>query len=895
MTQEQEKGYFLKELATDVLDTFESIAHAAQEALRQGDSLSMESLIHANTIQTEKIGESVARINQEKRNSCETLLREPAIARVKAIDEEGEKIFYICRATPITGIRNLASYRAPIGRLAALPIGDEFKLPNGTVVEVIERAELRPDKAQNKWDSIDTHIHSDLIGHFSVESLRALLEGTELTEAEENLLEQLIAGESQTANVREGIRRGVITKMGLRDQPVLDQYQDEIFRLPLDSRLLILGPPGTGKTTTLIRRLGQKLDQEFLDDDERHIVDMANRGSGFLHADSWLMFTPTELLKQYLKESFAREGVAASDQRIKTWADYRRDLARNTFGILKTAAGGGSLVLKENLSSITEDAVSNSVDWFNDFYEWQSGRFIDELANAAETLSTQADMRAVNLGQQLEGIFSGSSENNAGSILSALVALSMDARELRKEKKEATDKIIKGSLNLQLNRDRSFVDELVRFIETIQEDMDDEADDTDDQEMDEEVSDVSSTDRMKAINAYMRAVRAKARSLAKKRRINKTSRNGQILDWLGDRIPDIDKLEEIGNSLVLQDNLALFVNPVRRYISRIPSRYRIFRRLRQKEKRWYQVDGFAAAELNPLELDVILLGMLKAGNELLSRTSIARDIEKEAWLPLRAIRDLHRHQILVDEVTDFSPIQIGCMSALSHPKMRSFFACGDFNQRMTLWGARDIDQMRWVLPDIDTREITVSYRQSRQLNELARSIIEASGGEAKHVALPDQVDNEGVAPALLEQGGNRSEVVTWLADRIREIEQFVGQLPSIAVFVESEAEVQPLADELNKALEEENAQVVACPKGQVMGQDNDVRIFDVQHIKGLEFEAVFFVGVDQLAKEHPELFDKYLYVGTTRAATYLGLTCQDTLPQTIEVLRPRFVSDWSQV
>lgn len=895
MAQEQEKGHFLKELATEVLDTFESIAHTAQEALRQGDSLSMESLVHANTIQSQKISASVARINQEKRSSCETLLREPAIARVKTVDEEGEKIFYICRATPITGTRNLASYRAPIGRLAALPLGDEFTLPNGTVVEVIERSELKPAKVQNEWDSVDTHINSDLAGRLSVESLRALLESATISEAEEDLLALLIAGESQTANVREGIRRSVITKMGLRDQPILDQYQDEIFRLPLDSRLLILGPPGTGKTTTLIRRLGQKLDQEFLDDDERHIVDMANQGSGFAHADSWLMFTPTELLKQYLKESFAREGVAASDQRIKTWVDYRRVLARNTFGILKTAAGGGSLVLKENLASITEDAVTNPIDWFNDFYEWQSGRFNEELENAAETLSTQADTKAVKLGQQLKGIFSGTSNNNAGAMLSALVALLGDARELRKEQKEATDKTIKGSLNLQLNRDRSFVDELVKFIETIQEEMEDETDDIDDQEMDEEVSDVSSTDRMKAINTYMRAVRTKARSLAKKRSIAKTSRNGRILEWLEDRIPDTDKLEEIGNSLVLQDNLALFVNPVRRYISRIPSRYRIFRRLRQKEKRWYQVDGFAAAELNPLELDVILLGMLKAGNELLSRTSIARDIEDEAWSPLIAIRDLHRHQILVDEVTDFSPIQIGCMSALSHPRMRSFFACGDFNQRMTVWGARDIDQMKWVLPDIDTREITVSYRQSRQLNELARAIIEAAGGEAKHVALPDQVDNEGVAPVLLEQEGSRSGVITWLADRIREIERFVGQLPSIAVFVESEAKVQSLADDLNGALEEENAQVVACPKGQVMGQDNDVRIFDVQHIKGLEFEAVFFIGVDRLANEHPELFDKYLYVGTTRAATYLGLTCQDSLPQTIETLRPRFVSDWSQV
>ncbi|WKZ93946.1 hypothetical protein P0E69_08750 [Chimaeribacter arupi] len=32
----------------------------------------------------------------------------------------------------------------------------------------------------------------------------------------------------------------------------------------------------------------------------------------------------------------------------------------------------------------------------------------------------------------------------------------------------------------------------------------------------------------------------------------------------------------------------------------------------------------------------------------------------------------------------------------------------------------------------------------------------------------------------------------------------------------------------------------------------------------------------------------------TRAATYLGVTCQDTLPSAIESLRPHFCQDWQQ-
>ena len=71
-----------------------------------------------------------------------------------------------------------------------------------------------------------------------------------------------------------------------------------------------------------------------------------------------------------------------------------------------------------------------------------------------------------------------------------------------------------------------------------------------------------------------------------------------------------------------------------------------------------------------------------------------------------------------------------------------------------------------------------------------------------------------------------------------------------------------------------------------------MRVFDIQHIKGLEFEAVFFLGVDRLAELQPELFDKYIYVGTTRAAAYLGLACEGTLPAQLAQVRHHFVANW---
>ncbi|PSF13090.1 DNA helicase UvrD [Marinobacter fuscus] len=887
---------YLEQVATEALAQFEKVATAAKSKLQDGEALGSDTLANVNTMTSSSAIQKLDQISQSNRESYQRLSTEPAIARVVVVDEDGkEHTYYICRTTPVSGIPNLASYLAPVGRLASLGIGSEFKLPNGTIVEVLEKARLQPSALENGWDSRDTVLEVEHFGPLTVESLRALLIETDGEEITEDLLGQLLAEESIKDNIIEGVRRSVITKMGLRDQPILDQYQDEIFRLPLDQRLLILGPPGTGKTTTLIRRLGQKLDQSFLDEREQRLVEPASAEQNIAHANSWLMFTPTELLKQYLKEAFARESVPASDLRIRTWHDFRRELARNAFGVLRTANGNGLFILKDDLNSLNKDALNSPTQLFDEFNKWQRKNYAQELHQAARTLQQAKAPDVKNLGEELANILAHAADNALASRFTSLAAQLPKVQTLVARLKEESDSKIRAALNLQLNRDRSFLDELARFIDGLQQVQGIDNDEQDDFDADEdEDATPLRTGRGAAVNAYMQAVRAQARAAASKRSISKTSRNGRIIEWLADRgLNDADRAE-VGAKLLIQTSLRRFLNPVKRYIDGIPKRYRAFRRECQESGTWYQSEGFEAREIHPLELDIVLLAILRAAGDLLSRPSILRDIESPAWSSLRPFLGHYRNQVLVDEATDFSPIQLACMAALAHPRLRSFFACGDFNQRLTTWGSRSTDELKWALDNFDVKEVSVSYRQSKQLNELARSIISTVSGHEQNTSLPEHMDSIGVTPALLEYAADITTVVDWLADRIREIERFVGQLPSIAIFVNAEEDVAPMAEALNARLADHNIQVTACREGQAVGQESNVRVFDIQHIKGLEFEAVFFVGVDQLAELQPTLFDKYLYVGTTRAATYLGLTCKSTLPATIESLRDQFGQNWCQ-
>lgn len=891
MSVEPETRRRVESLARDALEKFDSISTEATRELREART-NPDVFATPTTVAVRQLGG----IRQELKADYRVLTKEPAIARVVIqYEDETERTWYICRATPTT-IKDLASYRSPIGRLASLEVGSQFELPNGKVVEVLQQARFRPSKQSGEWDSHDTRVEMDFFGTITVKSLRAFL--VEQPDDEQDDILGRILAEEKSQLIDDGVRRSVIAKMELRDQPVLDRFQDEIFRLPIDKRLLIVGPPGTGKTTTLIRRLGQKLDRNFLLESERRLVDDAQQfePGATSHEDSWTMFTPTVLLKQYLKEAFARERVPASDQNITTWDDYRRNLARNGFRVLKAAAGKGIFVLSEKTQSLKSTAAQERLpQCFTEFDEWQRDEFMRRLRDSAHALATGRVSTCRKLGRRLEDVLK--THSDSGPDVSLLVSLSAEFQKVRQivgGLKDESDSKINGALNLQLNRDSNFLDELARYVNDIQKThshVEEVGEDEIETEIDdEEDSAIHQTERKATINVYRRAVRAQARAAASRRAVRSASMNRKIIEWLGDdrTLAEPDRTET-GIKLLAQMQARRFMNPAARYVNDMPRRYRTFRR-RREHGEWYN-DGIESNKIHPLELDFILLAILRAARGFLSNARVVQGIADPEWSFLRPVLQAYRHQVLVDEATDFSPIQLACMADLTHPKIRSFFACGDYNQRLATWGTRSEDDLKWACDGIEIKDVKISYRQTRQLSEFTREMMLITENMDPAVDLPANTDNDGPKPVLLENAAD-GVAAAWLAERIREIELFSNQLPSTAIFVNSEDDVEPVAKELNEAMIEDGIKVVPCPRGLAVGHDNDVRVFDVQHIKGLEFEAVFFVAVDRLADRVPTLFEKYLYVGATRAATYLGVTCEGALPQAIKPLQHHFGIDW---
>ena len=150
-----------------------------------------------------------------------------------------------------------------------------------------------------------------------------------------------------------------------------------------------------------------------------------------------------------------------------------------------------------------------------------------------------------------------------------------------------------------------------------------------------------------------------------------------------------------------------------------------------------------------------------------------------------------------------------------------------------------------------------------------------------------------MAPVLATGLQSESDLVRWLAARILEIEAAIqpNPLPTIAVLVNRKELGERIAEALDRELEARNLKAVNWTDGRIISEANEIGIFDVNDIKGLEFEAVFFLAIDRLSEQR-DFYARFLYVGAIRAATYLGITCEGDLPDALETLKAKFVESW---
>ena len=135
-----------------------------------------------------------------------------------------------------------------------------------------------------------------------------------------------------------------------------------------------------------------------------------------------------------------------------------------------------------------------------------------------------------------------------------------------------------GHLRFQINNDRTFALQFLRFIEGLEQDDDNEIEEDDDVAAEDDNARTTSRGEKIAFSEFRKSIQAYCRNKAQKRTIPKDSRNAKIINWLGERGIASEKALEIGEKLILISHVSLISDPVNRYFRGLSQRYRSFRR-----------------------------------------------------------------------------------------------------------------------------------------------------------------------------------------------------------------------------------------------------------------------------------------------------------------------------
>ena len=315
--------------------------------------------------------------------------------------------------------------------------------------------------------------------------------------------------------------------------------------------------------------------------------------------------------------------------------------------------------------------------------------------------------------------------------------------------------------------------------------------------------------------------------------------------------------------------------------------YKDFRKqqLAEKSKHWNLelLEGIITGSKNKdlhYQEQALLIGFI---NNLCKQV---RQITKEAddHRYLTCYLEHVRPVVGIDEATDFSLVEIYAMASFALPEFSSITLDGDLMQRLTNKGIHHWRELENVLPNHEVLPLTVSFRQSVKMLNLARQLYKNSvGHDPDYTAKKDFAS---VPDPLAYINKDEYEKLNWIEKRIREIYDIYDSLPSTAIFLNDHEQEFKFSQDLGarKFFKETGIKVVVGNEGENLAKENLVRVFSIDKVKGMEFDAVFFHNIDETPYTG-DLIKRFIYVGVSRAAFFLGITMSEKNKENEELLK----------
>ena len=234
----------------------------------------------------------------------------------------------------------------------------------------------------------------------------------------------------------------------------------------------------------------------------------------------------------------------------------------------------------------------------------------------------------------------------------------------------------------------------------------------------------------------------------------------------------------------------------------------------------------------------------------------------------RGNKPLHYRHIAIDEVQDFSPVEVqvllGCLD-----EHRSLTLAGDTQQHImkdagfTSWAGffRDLG-----LEGTEVNTLQVSYRCSREIAEFAVGIL----GDLREDETPPLTIRSG-PPVELFRFTDHGACVAFLADALKEL-LWKERLASVAVLTAS----RELSALYHRGLVNGEVPRLRRVENQDFTFAPGVEVTEIEQVKGLEFDYVILVEVSMATFPDTPASRRLLHVAATRAVHQLWLTSVGT-------------------
>lgn len=738
------------------------------------------------------------------------------------------------------------------------------------------------------------------------EEKRSELEQKRITEQINELKKEISASREQKEDML-NLTKYIHEQAQLRFHPIVDPIQSRIKfnNLYNDKTIVIAGGPGTGKTTTMIARLKYLTDLKAIKEDSQHepedrkyslTISQRDKLKDLIEKDrDWMFFSPSQLLRHYLAQAMEQEGLSRPTSKTENWEEFRGKMMRE-YGFFTM----DDKTPFKNCRKNDEELIyqnSHAIESLMSYYQQSLVNRIKDLPKIPEQ-DFPWKQTAQYIKSKLGDIKNGSIDNIIQVLSSLNSSASVACTAFNKELKELLTKIADLIYAKLIDDNVSWakmVSQLTKKETTNEEDNEDE------EEIDEEEEDTTAkvtdkNERQKVyllirswLSAYSRCQVDPTKKLSAKQK--------EIQDILVPFIPTgyQSQLIRLGG-LALFRTYAKYAEGAKVVLLRnLSGIYKRFRRSIYKnlDTGWNQDVLQYIIDKDNKELHIqeqaLLLGFVNNLVKVIQRWNNT-DLTGKYCDQYNAYK---RPIIGIDEATDFSEVEIYAMISFALIEFSSITIAGDVMQRMTQRGLKSWDDLDNVIHNKTVESLQKSYRQSKKMLEVAQRLyFDTMKEKANYKA---HLKEEKVPKALAFVNGDEDAKMVWIEKRIKEVFEAYGkQLPSIAIFLNSKEDVQRFAEKLKNTdfFFDNQLSVINGSDGQTLGTKNQVRVFPIDTVKGMEFDVVFFHNIDDTDFED-ELVKRYLYVGVSRASFYLGATFKNSNPELIKYFTQD--EDWSKI